>query len=100
MKSKLTLLSYQITYKGLNKQLFEKDPEMFEKVVLLLRAKELLKTNSKIKKRSKVCADGIKITFEALKSDDDFLQEVKAINEECVKLDMPELLKKKQELKS
>lgn len=91
---KIQLLSYQSTYPGLNKKLFEEQPETYKKALLRVRANELAKMGTKMRRANKPNAKGTKITFEALRSDEEVIAEASKINKECVECGMTELLEK------
>lgn len=93
MGEKITLLSYQMTFSGLTKKLYEETPEVYEKAAIIIRAHELVRVRAKMRRKNKPNTNGTKFTFEALKENEEIIQEAKRINEESIKLGLPELLR-------
>ena len=95
--ARVTVLSYQVTYKALTKKLFEENEQEYRKALLYARANELANMGSKMRRMNKPQKNGTKITFEKVASEEELIIEANLINAECVERGIPELLEKVEE---
>nr|WP_297935334.1 hypothetical protein [uncultured Lachnoclostridium sp.] len=70
------ILSYQLSFKKLSKELYEKDKMTYEKCIQLIRLKELLDKGGKLRRANKPTKKGTLLLFDVVKDSDELKEEL------------------------
>lgn len=82
----ISITGYQIQYKGLTKDLYEKERQLYDVVVINCRANELCGKMSYMKKIYKPNSQGTKITYQVCKNAEEWKRESARLKKEGTKL--------------
>lgn len=80
------IIRCQLTYTGLTKKEYEKNPKLFETIVIYIRLDELQEKGMYMKKRNKPTRFGTAITFEPVRSQEEYKTELEKIISDGEKL--------------
>ena len=77
---KIKLQGYQMIYPELDKQFYEKESKAYHSALMLIRANELVRNGMKMKRVNMPDAEGTKVTFTTVKDSEEFMVEIRKIN--------------------
>lgn len=86
MDDKIKVLSFQMSFKHLNKKLYENDIDTYKKAVIVIRLESLQKRYVKIKRMNQPTNSGTKITFESISEQSEYKRELANIVNDGKKL--------------